>query len=250
MPLLDHFHPPVGGDAFWASFHGSWIDCMKATLNGPLLPAGYRAQSEFSLGTHWAVDVAAVETETQPVPARNGQPQAGTALPMRAEVWAPPAPTLVFDHEAPDVLEVRVVGGTGGPRLAAAIELVSPRNKDRREARAGFAAKCAAVLQAGAGLVVLDVVTDRLANLHNELMELLGTPPDSHFPAGTPNYAVAYRPVRAGEGAEGVVQCWLTALLIGATLPVVPLALLDGPTLPLDLEVTYSDACRRDGLGR
>ena len=57
--------------------------------------------------------------------------------------------------------------------LAAAIELVSPSNRDRPEARRAFVAKCASYLQRGAGLVIVDVVTDRLANLHEELSAFL-----------------------------------------------------------------------------
>ena len=42
--------------------------------------------------------------------------------------------------------------------MVAAIELVSPGNKDREETRSAFAAKCAGYLQAGIGLVVIDIV--------------------------------------------------------------------------------------------
>ena len=58
-------------------------------------------------------------------------------------------------------------------RLVAAVELVSPRNKDRPESRSAFAAKSAAYLYRGVGLVTLDVVTGRQFNLHNELIDLL-----------------------------------------------------------------------------
>jgi len=44
----------------------------------------------------------------------------------------------------------------------AAIELVSPGNKDRPETCRLFAAKCVAYLTRGIGLVVIDIVTERL----------------------------------------------------------------------------------------
>ena len=53
----------------------------------------------------------------------------------------------------------------GGRTLVAVIELVSPANKDRPAKRRLFAAKCATYLSRGIGLIVLDVVTSRQANL-------------------------------------------------------------------------------------
>ena len=44
-------------------------------------------------------------------------------------------------------------------RLVAVVELVSPSNKDRPESRRAFAAKTAAYLQRGVGLIILDIVT-------------------------------------------------------------------------------------------
>jgi len=58
-----------------------------------------------------------------------------------------------------------------GLTLVAVIELVSPSNKDRAEARDAFADKYSAYLQRGIGLVVVDVVTTRQANLHDRLIE-------------------------------------------------------------------------------
>ena len=49
----------------------------------------------------------------------------------------------------------------GDPRLTAAIELVSPRNKDRVQARQAFAVKCVGYLQQDSSVVVVDTVTTR-----------------------------------------------------------------------------------------
>ena len=74
----------------------------------------------------------------------------------------------------PDDIEVQVFSTSTGATLVAAIELVSPGNKDRPETRGAFAAKCVSYLTRGIGLIVVDIVTNRLANLHNEVMTLLG----------------------------------------------------------------------------
>ena len=59
--------------------------------------------------------------------------------------------------------------------LVAAVEVVSPANKDRATHRRAFVAKCAAYLQQGIGLIVVDVVTKRHASLHAALLNRLLT---------------------------------------------------------------------------
>src|SRR5205814_921256 len=95
---------------------------------------------------------------------------------------------------------VEILSTEGGRTLVAAIELVSPANKDRAGKRRLFAAKCATYLSRGVGLVMIDVVTSRQANLHNELLDLLDLDAGFHLPGGQSLYAVAYRPLRV-EGA-------------------------------------------------
>src|SRR5205085_886649 len=86
-------------------------------------------------------------------------------------VWTPPQPSLseAVDFTDLDVFEVQVVRRLGGPQLRAAIELVSPANKDRPSNRQAFAVKCASYLNRGVAVVLVDVVTERSANLHAEI---------------------------------------------------------------------------------
>src|SRR5207245_65259 len=114
--------------------------------------------------------------------------------------------------------EVRVFSSRGGPTLVAALELVSPRNKDRPEAHKAFAVKCASYLHQGIGLILVDVVTGRHADLHNETMRLLDAPSSSLLPAETALYAVAYRPVRRQDREE--IDLWPASLALAAPLPV------------------------------
>src|SRR5205807_5840634 len=87
---------------------------------------------------------------------------------------APPA-AWVIPAVFADSFEVQVITTEGGPKLIAAIELVSPSNKDRPQTRRAFAVKCANYLCQGIPFIVIDVVTSRTANLHNEIMDLLET---------------------------------------------------------------------------
>src|SRR5438105_12257152 len=94
----------------------------------------------------------------------------------------------------PDDFAVKVFSSVAGPKLVAAIELVSPGNKDRDETRRAFAAKCVAYLQRGIGLIVVDIVTSRRANLHDELIALMGQVETFAVANPTSLYATAYRP--------------------------------------------------------
>jgi len=126
------------------------------------------------------------------------------------------------------------------------VELVSPRNKDRNESRLGFAAKSAAYLQRGVGLVTVDVVTERKSTLHNELIKLMGVDAQFAMVGDAALYAVAYRPVRRNEMDQ--IDVWPITLSIGGVLPVLPLALRGGSPVPLDLEASYEDARGRSRL--
>jgi len=124
------------------------------------------------------------------------------------------------------------------------VELISPGNKDRPETRRLFAAKCAAYLQAGIGLVIVDIVTSRQANLHDEIVRLLGATSSPGAP-GTALYAVAYQPIRRQEAEQ--IDIWPRTLALGQPLPQLPLALRGDLCVPVDLEATYLDVCRRRG---
>lgn len=119
-----------------------------------------------------------------------------------------------------------------------AIELVSPANKDRPEARDAFVAKCESLLAAGIGLLMVDVVTNRRANLHELLLDRLGHAERS---GDGQLYAGAYHPVQRHERAN--VDIWTEKMEIGKALPTMPLFLRGGPCIPVDLNGTYQRTC-------
>src|SRR5262249_37512784 len=147
MPLLDHFHPPLLGRRHWEGFHGWWA-AIAGSLNERLLPEEYFAEFQVTLGTRIEVDVATLTEDD----AAAESPPNSPATAVQTQVWAPPTPVAVMPGQFPDEFEVQVFSNMTGPTLVAAIELVSPGNKDRAETRRAFAAKCAAYLQRGIGL--------------------------------------------------------------------------------------------------
>jgi Protein of unknown function (DUF4058) len=217
MPLLDHFHPPLSERRQWHSFHHSWAAVIAFDLNRQL-PKGYFADPNVQFGIE--IDVAAFEEENA-----SGIPPS----------WTPPAPTMTMPMTLiTDVVEVAVYNSEAGPVLIGAIELVSPANKDRPATRDAFASKCASYLQQAIGLIVVDLVTDRKADLHADLLRRLN---DTAAPPTSDLWAASYRPWQTG--AQTNLEIWHRALAVGASLPTLPFWLKNGPCIKLDLEVTY-----------
>ncbi|MBI1833171.1 MAG: DUF4058 family protein [Planctomycetes bacterium] len=217
MPLFDHFHPPLSERRQWQSFHSVWASMIALELNRQL-PPGYFADPtvEFNI----EIDVAAFEEE-QPATAPTS--------------WTPPQPTMTIPMTlVTDVVEIGVYNKEAGPVLVGAIELVSPANKDRPSARDAFSSKCAAYLQQAIGLIVVDVVTERKADLHGALLQRLN---DNAKPTVSELWASAYRPWQAGTQTE--LEIWHHPLCFGAPLPTLPFWLKNGPCLKLDLEAIY-----------
>src|SRR5581483_8516647 len=130
MPLRDHFRPPLDNLRHWEGFHATWPVMMVAQLRRTL-PQGYFAEPRVHSGSSAEIDVAAFENEGQGGLAAERGNGGGTAT----AVWAPPRPTLtvVTDLPAQDVYEVLVYDERRHCRLVAAVEIVSPANKDRPE---------------------------------------------------------------------------------------------------------------------
>jgi hypothetical protein len=232
MPLLDHFRPPLSQRRHWDSFHGAWAEAMAAHLNQALLPERFVAEARVKLGGLVEIDVGTF--------AEDG---AVTGSEGSVAVWAPPKPlaTAPLDFQDPDIFEVQVLSEEGGPRLVAAIELVSPANKDRPANRRLFAVRCASYLHSGVSVTIVDVVTERSGNLHWELLELLQVQMTTPAQGLHELYAVAHRTAPAPPGLQ--LETWAHILTVGGSLPTLPLWLQVDLCLPLDLEATYHAAC-------
>ena len=166
----------------------------------------------------------------------------GTAV--ATAVWAPPMPTLAFatDWPAQDAYEVRVYDARSGFRLVAAVEIVSPANKDRPETRRAFVARCAALLEERVCVGIVDLVSHRAANLYLELLEFLGQPDPAGPDGPIAMYAATNHATK--KDADWLIESWMQPLSIGRPLPTLPLWLSDDLAVPLDLEASYEETCR------
>jgi hypothetical protein len=240
MPLRDHFRSPLDNKHSWDELHGGWPMVIVQHLFG-ILPDGYAAAPGVHLGAAFEIDVSAYEQDDLSSAATIAADGGGVAT----AAWAPPAPTLTLETDLPeqDEYEVRVYDARRGRRLVAAIEIVSPSNKDRPESRRAFVAKAAALLQQDVCVSVVDVVTVRQFNLYADLLALVGGSDPALDPEPPPLYAVTLR-VRQWPRRRLVLDTWFYPLALGRPLPPLPIWLDEGIGVTLDLEASYEDTCR------
>jgi hypothetical protein len=218
----------------WAGMHHLWITELLRWVK-PRLPFGYRAY----IGSAPLLAVGAP----------GERPDVGVrAWPLTAEEGpAAPAPGEADTAQVQPDQEVAVA--TLDPetavlverqgRLIAAVEVISPRNKDRPLARGAYLARYLGYLLDGAHLVLIDVhrrplgfsFADRIAaELHLEQ------------PSLAPPMAVSYRVGEPAASGGRLLAIWRRPLEAGATLPTIPLPLTVEQSVLLDLEQTYGRA--------
>jgi len=237
MPLRDHFRPPVSKKASWEGFHGMWPASIVQQLRKQL-PPGYVAEPRVHLGTLMEIDVGALESHEAP---RGGGPNGDGSAATAA--WTATTPVVAVETDPPDEYEyeVRIFDLERERKLVAAIELVSPANKDRPESRQALVAKCAALLRKGIAVSIVDLVTIRRFNLYAQLMEFIGHLDRTMSNEEPPIYAASCRWLTKGTRAR--LEAWSHALVVGRPLPTLPLWLREELVIALDLEQSYEQAC-------
>jgi hypothetical protein len=138
--------------------------------------------------------------------------------------------------------EVLVFDEDRGRRLVAAVEIVSPGNKDRPENRRAFVAKCAALLQQGVCVSMVDLVTIRNFNLYTDLLALIDRADPAFEPEPPPTYAVTCRCRKIGRSPK--LESWAYHLVVGQPLPTLPIWLSEDINVSLELEASYEETCR------
>jgi hypothetical protein len=221
MPLRDHFRPPLSIRRHWHSLHNAWATFLASALNQKL-PERYFAEPNVQFGIE--IDVATFEEHGD----------AG------GSGWTPSEPTQTIPFAlTTDIVEVAVYNQDAGPVLAGAIELVSPANKDRPDQREAFLSKCETYLRQGVGLVIVDVVTERRANFHDDLLTRLNETGAVRLNGDL--YASAYRPIQ--REAQTSLAIWQEVLAVGRPLPTLPLWLRGVFCVPVELDATYERTC-------
>jgi hypothetical protein len=240
MPLRDHFRSPLDDVHSWDELHGMWPAMIVRQLI-EVLPEPYFAAPGVHLGTLYDVDVG---TYREPVPDSQDVDvdvgEGGAAV----ATYAPPKPTLILEPRLPDqdVYEVRIYDSRRNRRLVAAIEIVSPSNKDRVETRGTFVSKVAALLKHDICVSIVDVVSTSEFNLYAELLNFLESTDPALGDDAPPMYSVTARMRR--EGRRRMMDTWYHPLAIGQPLPTLPVWLKETKAISLVLETSYEEACR------
>jgi hypothetical protein len=225
MPL--HDWSELGG---WEGMHLLWMSELVRYLK-TRLPDGFRAY----LGTGPAVAVGA--------PAM--RPDVGVRSHEHPDHRASSAPETASPD--PDI-EIAVAALESVPtlfverddRLVSAVELVSPRNKDRLVARTTYLSRYAGYLIEGVHLLLVDVHRRPARfSFADAIAREMALPPE---PELAPPLAVSYRVGEPAAQGGRLLAMWRRALVIGAPLPSLPLPLTIEQAVQMDLEASYMRA--------
>ena len=97
-------------------------------------------------------------------------------------------------------------------------------------------------IQHAVSVVIVDIVTERSANLHAEILQVLELTSESAWQSPTNLYAVAYRALLSD--GKHYLQIWTEPLALGGKLPTMPLWVDFDICVPVHLEDSYLAACQ------
>jgi hypothetical protein len=158
-----------------------------------------------------------------------------------------PTITVEADLAEQDEYQVRIYDSERGRKLVAAIEIVSPSNKDRPATCEVFVGKTVSLLQQGVCVSLVDLVSVRQANLYADLLKLLGGYDPALAPTPPNLYAVTLRPRRPPK-RRPLLDAWFYPMTVGQPLPTLPIWLSPDRRVMLPLETSYQETCRILGI--
>ncbi len=230
MPLHDW-----SNDAGWDGFHLLWITHLFHAIK-PRLPEKFRAY----LGSIPTLGVAAA-TERPDVAIRHwlAEPSPEAASPRGTETNGPVSEepdveVATLALEPPKALYVTYRG-----RLVAALELSSPRNKDRPSSRAHYLARYLGYLTEGVHLLLVDV---HRKPLNFSFADALAQELQLEQPTTPPPLAISYRVGEPAATGGRMLAIWRRPLTVGSPLPIMQLPLTVHASIPVNLEETYNQA--------
>ena len=230
MPLHDWTD-----DRGWDSVHQLWINELLFWAQ-ERLPDGYRAY----LGSVPGLSIG-TEPGRPDLGVRTWQPRGGDATaPPEALVEAPQPDFKTVALLRPEPRAAVHIFRQG--QLVAAVEVVSPRNKDRPSSRDFYRNRYLGYLWSGVHLMLIDV---HRRPLGFSFVEAMAAEVECQFPVGLPPHVVSWN--AGGPTPEGgqFLDGWYRSLAVHEPLPTLPLALTAERSLLIDLEYTYGEAARR-----
>src|SRR5271166_3102457 len=224
MPIHDWTRLEPGD---FHDFHQCWVVGFRNALNGGLLPPEYMAMAEQVTGRP-IPDVVTLKTR---VP--KDEP-GGIAV-----ATAPPSARVIAKFEKINYAKRadRVVIRHGRGKVVAIIEIISPGNKDSRNAMRTFVEKAADILNQGVNLLVVDLFPPTPRDpqgIHKAISDELSdhpfvAPPDTQL-------------IVASYIGGHIPTAYVESVGIGDELPSLPIFLSETRYIPAPLEVTYQEA--------
>jgi hypothetical protein len=225
MPVHDWNRVDAG---LFHDFHQCWSIDIKRALNAGLLPKGFTALIEQKVGPK-EPDVLTVDkfTEQRRATELGGlmiaeAPQTRIVRKSSKEHYADLANRIVIKHH---------LGQT-----VAAIEIVSPGNKDSKRAFKEFLDKSLAFISIGIHLLVIDLFPPTKRDpfgVHRAIWDEFEEEDDQfEFPPGKDRIVASYH---AGREKAAYAE----PIALGDTIPTMPLFLYEGRHIKVPLEAVY-----------
>jgi hypothetical protein len=209
----------------WEGMHHLWITELLRWVK-PRLPDGFRAY----IGSAPLLAVGVRSWSLASEPTASG-PAIGEADAAPAE---PDEEVAVATLDPETAVYVERQG-----RLVAAVEVISPRNKDRPIARSAYLARYLGYLLDGAHLVLIDV---HRRPLGFSFADQIAVELQLEQPSVPPPMAVSYRVGEPAATGGRLLAIWRRPLTAGTALPTIPLPLTPEQAVALDLDYTYTQA--------
>lgn len=220
----------------WDSVHPVWLTYLLEYVQ-ERLPPGYKAflggVPSLTVDTgHGKPDVNV--RQWAPIPAPEAAPSGTSVLEPDLEA------SVAFRLDPQRALHIDFHG-----QLIAALEVVSPRNKDRAAAKETYCNRYLGYLRLGVHLLLVDVLPRPKGFSFSDAItgDLALDLPSLPAP-----FAAAYRvgeAVPVGDEIGNLVGLWRRPLRVGQPLPTLPLPLNVHDAVIIDLEETYHRATRR-----
>jgi|SRR5579883_1725524 len=223
MPIHDWTRVEAGD---FHDFHQCWVVAIRNALNGGLLPPEYIAMAEQVTG--------------RPIPdvalhVRPSKDDAGGV----AVATAPPSARVIAKFERVNYAKRadRVVIRHGRGKVVAIIEIVSPGNKESRNAIRTFVEKAADILNQGVNLLVVDLFPPTPRDpqgIHKAIWDEFGDEPFDFLPD---------KPLTVASYIGGdMPTAYVESVGVGDRLPSLPIFLSETRYIPAPLEDTYQQA--------
>ena len=224
MPLHDWTEQQIM--PLWENLHDCWLYHLFAAIR-PQLPDGYRvylgSYSRIGLASAVRPDIGVAQPSEPPTPVTGA-----------TYILDPDEETTVATIEPWKTVYVQYRG-----MMVAAVEVISPRNKDRPSTRVESAARYAGYLQGGIHLLLIDLINRPIGFSFADAVEA-----DIRYPnpvSLTPPFAAVYR-VGEPTNPGSMVAVWRRTMVVGSPLPTLPIPLTVHNAVAIDLDATYMRA--------